>query len=180
MAYHKTHYVPEASVIVVSGKLDEAKILSQIENLFGGIKKDAKSIRPNINDKQDKALVKIQHKESDQTHIVLAFRSFINNHMDDKVYQAGLLSAVLGSGMSSRLFHRIREELGFAYYIHASHHAELDYGLFTIGLGVSNKNVTKALEAIFTELRKIKDELVNEDELRRVKDMRTGHLYHWT
>jgi len=174
--YHKTHYVPEATVVVVSGKIDEQNIFSMIEKSFGSQNKESKAVRSKTKDEQNTPKVAIYEKKSDQTHIVLSFRSFINM-FDDRVYQAGLLGAVLGAGMSSRLFHRIREDLGLAYYISAGHSADLDYGLFTISIGVSNTNIAKALEAIFGELRKIKNELVSEEEIRKVKDLRKGHLY---
>lgn len=177
VAYHKAHYVPEATTIVVSGKIDEKLVISQVEELFGAMKKSEKSKRESVKDEQAAPKVSIQNKESDQAHIVLAFRSGISRYDEPVVYQAGLLGSILGKGMSSRLFHKIREELGLAYYINAGHSAELDYGLFSISVGVSAGNVTKALAAIFEELRKIKSELVPEDELRRVKDLRKGHFY---
>jgi predicted Zn-dependent peptidase len=175
--YHETHYVPEATTIVVSGKMDEEKVSAQIEKIFGGLSSKKKSLRPAVKEEQTSPHVALQFKESDQTHIILSFRSFIDRYNDEKAYPVGMLGAVLGSGMGSRLFHRIREELGLAYYIHAGHSADIDYGQFTISLGVSNTHVTKALEAIFEELRKIKNEVVPEKELQRVKDMRKGHFY---
>lgn len=176
VAYHKSYYVPEATVVVVSGKMNEADILKKIEEKFGHLEARPRSVRPAIRDEQTASKVAILDKKSDQTHIVLAFRSGISK-FDDVAYHAGLLGSVLGAGMSSRLFHRIREDLGLAYYVSAGHSSELDYGLFNISVGVSNSNVTKALEAIFAELRKLKEELVSEEELRKVKDLRKGHMY---
>ncbi len=175
VAYHEAHYVPEGTVVVVGGKVDES-IMPKIESHFAALAKSPKSPREKVKDEQSESKVTIHHKKSDQTHIVLAFRTGISRY-DERAYSAGLLGSVLGAGMSSRLFHRIREELGLAYYISAGHSAELDYGMFSISVGVSNSNVTKALEAIFDELKKIKNEIVPEDEFRRVKDLRKGHLY---
>ncbi len=175
VAYHTAHYVPEGTVVVIGGKVDES-IIPKIEMHFGALPKSPKSQRVKVIDEQSKAKVTIHHKKSDQTHIVLAFRTGIDRY-NEKAYQAGLLGSILGAGMSSRLFHRIREELGLAYYISSGHSAELDYGVFSISVGVSNANVGKALEAIFGELRKMKEEVVPEDELRRVKDLRKGHLF---
>jgi predicted Zn-dependent peptidase len=175
--YHQEHYVPEATTIVISGKIDEAKILSKVETIFGALSPKPKSSRPPVIEKQTEPKVAIHFKESDQTHIVVCFRSFINRYDDAKAYPAGMLGVVLGGGMGSRLFHRIRDELGLAYYVHASHSCDIDYGQFTISLGVSNRSVTQALEAVFDELKKIKKEMVPEEELRRVKDMRLGHFY---
>ena len=177
VAYHAAHYVPEATTIVVAGKIDEKNIVAKIEAVFGALESRPKSPRPKVVDEQSAPKVVVHRKKSDQAHIVVSFRSFIRRSEDAKTYQAGLLGAVLGKGMGSRLFHRIREELGLAYYVSAGHTPELDYGVFNISLGVSNTNIVKALEAVFGELRKMKEELVPEDELRRVKDLRKGHFY---
>lgn len=177
IVYYKAHYVPEATTIVVAGKIDEEKMIGKIEEIFGTLEKRPKTARPKVIDEQSEPKIALHHKKSDQTHIVLSFRTFINLYDDPKTYQAGLLGSILGKGMGSRLFHRIREELGLAYYVSAGHSPELDYGMLTINLGVSNTNVSKALEAIFAELRKIKEELVPEEELQRVKDLRKGHFY---
>jgi predicted Zn-dependent peptidase len=175
--YHHAHYGPEATTVVVAGKIEEEKLLSQVKSIFGSIPKRPKEARPKVKDEQGEPKVAIHRKESDQTHIILSFRSFIDRYNEENVYRAGLLGAVLGSGMGSRLFHRIREELGLAYYISAGHNPDIDYGQLVISLGVSNANVAKALEAIFGEIRKIKNELVPEEELQIVKDMRKGHFY---
>lgn len=176
ISYSKKYYVPESTVIVVSGKLNEEKILSEIEAFFGNIPSSPRLLKPKTVDQQSAPLVKIHHKKSDQTHMVIAFRSGINLY-DDRLYTASMMSAVLSKGMSSRLFQKIREELGLAYYVSASHSPELDYGVFTISAGVSNSNVKKAISAIMAELRRLKTELVPEAELRKVKDLRKGHLY---
>lgn len=173
--YYSAHYVPEGTVVVIGGKVDES-IIPKIEAYFGNLPKSPKSFRQKIKDEQSEPKVSIFKKKSDQTHIVLSFRTGISRY-DARAYGVGLLGSILGAGMSSRLFHVIREELGLAYYVSAGHSAELDYGMFSIGMGVSNSNVTKALEAIFAELRKIKNEIVPEQELRRVKDLRKGHLF---
>lgn len=177
VAYHQAHYVPEATTIVVAGKIDEKNLIAKIEDVFGKVENRPKTARREVKEEQSEPKIALYSKQSDQAHIVLSFRSFIDRYDEPKVYQVGLLGSILGKGMGSRLFHRIREELGLAYYVSASHSPELDYGMFTISLGVSNMNVAKALEAIFGELRKIKEELVPEEELRRVKDLRKGHFY---
>jgi predicted Zn-dependent peptidase len=178
IAYHKKYYVPEATTLVISGRMDEKKITKEVEEIFSSVEQGTKILKPKVIDEQSKPEVKIHFKESDQTHFVIGFRSRISRYDDnDKVYPAGLLGSILGSGMSSRLFERVREQLGLAYYVSASHSTEMDYGMFTINAGVSNKNAVKAVEAIFEELRRIKNELVPAEELERVKERRKGHIF---
>lgn len=177
VAYHKKYYIPASTTLVIAGKIDEAALMEQVVSLFRDIPSGTKAEKPKVIDQQSAPKVSILNKQSDQTHIIIGFRTFITKYDEHRVYAAGMLSSVLGAGMSSRLFDKIREELGLAYYVGASHSPEMDYGMFTVRLGVSNLKAKKAIEAVFEELRKVKEELIPEEELRRVKERRRGHMF---
>jgi predicted Zn-dependent peptidase len=76
--------------------------------------------------------------------------------------------------MSSRLFIRIRDELGLGYYIRAGSSLSTDHGYFEVSAGVDTKRVYEAVEAIMAELRKVKKDGVTEKELRKAKDFIRG------
>jgi len=84
---------------------------------------------------------------------------------------------VLGAGMSSRLFHRIRDQLGAGYYIKSDMDVFTDHGYMAIYTGVDNKRVSEILHAILDEVRLIKNVPVSEKELKKVKNYFTGNLY---
>ncbi len=108
-----------------------------------------------------------KYKDTDQAHIILGLRSFPYTDKREVVMQ--LLSGVLSSGMSSRLFHRLREELGICYYVRAGHSPSTDHGEFGVSSGVDPKRIDEAVRAIMDELKKLKHELVPDDELKKVK-----------
>src|SRR3989344_3446277 len=64
---------------------------------------------------ENKPEIKIKHKETDQTHIVIGVRTF--DSKDKRSFTLKVLNAVLGGGMSSRLFQKLREEMGVGYYV---------------------------------------------------------------
>ena len=86
-----------------------------------------------------------------------------------------VLGGVLGGGMSSRLFQKLREEMGVAYYVNAYNDASLDHGVFKISAGVSNDRVQEVITEILKECKRLTEELVSEKELAKVKSLIIGN-----
>jgi predicted Zn-dependent peptidase len=74
------------------------------------------------------------------------------------------------------MFHRVREQLGAAYYIHSGTDFFTDHGFMGIAMGLNKEKLYQAIEAAIAELRKIKDELVPADELEKIKSHIAGNL----
>ena len=174
LAYRKQHYVPSATTIVVAGKFDAKKIEVLIRKQYADIKKAKKEGKVKVSDIQTKAKALVQFKESDQTHLILGVRSFPLSHTS--YYPLSILSGILGSGMSSRLFQKVRTEMGLGYYVRASNDTFTDHGVFAASAGVVNERAKEAVTAILAEFKKLKDELVSEEELKKAKDMVAGRL----
>ena len=87
-----------------------------------------------------------------------------------------MLNAVLGDGMSSRLFLSVREELGLAYDVSSGLVDYADAGAFEISAGVDPDRLPAALEAILAELVKLRDEPVPPEELDKAKAYLSGGL----
>ncbi|OGZ08443.1 MAG: hypothetical protein A3C93_01505 [Candidatus Lloydbacteria bacterium RIFCSPHIGHO2_02_FULL_54_17] len=174
LAYRKLHYLPEASIVVVAGKFDEARMTELIKRQFGHLKRGRKRSKKNVLDTQTRPSVLLEHKASDQTHLVLGVRSF---PVPDRDYPVlGVMAAVLGSGMSSRLFQKVRTEMGLGYYVHASNESFTDHGIFSASAGVVNERAAEAVTAILAEFGDLKRSMVGDEELKKVKDMLAGRL----
>jgi len=171
--YRNAHYVAEATTVVVSGHFDKKKILKDIEKSFAGISSLKKKDKIKVAEKQDGPLIKIGPKETDQTHLILGVRSFPIG----SPYRPALsvLSAILGKGMSSRLFDKLRNEMGICYYIDADSDLYTDHGLFAVSAGVDNKRVDEAIKVILSELARMTKEKVSPAELIKVKDFIAGN-----
>jgi predicted Zn-dependent peptidase len=172
VAYRQAHYVSGASTVVVAGSFDESTINAKIEKMFAHMPSTAKQGKVAVIEKQTEPMIRIKFKETDQTHIALALRTF--SIFDSRMPAMNVLSTVLGRGMSSRLFSKMRDQLGICYYINASHSPYTDHGDLTISAGVDASRVDEALKGILEECRRIKDEVVSEAELQKAKDYITG------
>jgi len=172
--YHSERYVAKATVVVVAGNISEKVAVKAVEKAFAEIKTTAKKGKPATIENQKKPAVSAVFRKTDQTHLILGFRAF--DLHDKRNWQLSVLATILGRGASSRLFMKMREELGICYYIRASQSASTDHGYFSISAGVGTKRTGEAVEAIMRELVKIKKEGVGEAELRKAKDLMIGGM----
>jgi predicted Zn-dependent peptidase len=172
ISYRAAHYVSSATTVIVSGSFDEKKTLKTIEKAFEAIPKDPKQGKKAIVASQISAQVRVEFRETDQTHLAIALRTFPVN--DARIPAMQLLSTILGGGMSSRLFAKMRDELGICYYISASHTPYTDVGELTITAGLDNSRVEEGVKGILEELCRLKEELVSESELKKAKDYIAG------
>jgi len=172
ITYRAAHYVPKATVVAVAGHFNERAILAQLKTLFGALPRGAKGKKARIKESQSHPHVAIRFKDSDQSHLVLGVRAFPIT--DSRRHIVSVLGDILGGGMSSRLFRRIREELGAAYYVRAGAELLQDHGYFSISSGVDHKKINMVIAAILEEMQKLRTALVPESELRKVKDHIAG------
>jgi predicted Zn-dependent peptidase len=172
--YKHEHYLPEATVLVVAGRVTEREVTNEVNKIFGHIHSGKKKGKLKVKEVQQAPAVLLKFKETDQTHFVLGVRSF--GLFDKKNATLSVLGCLLGGGMSSRLFQKLREEMGVGYYVRAYNDAYTDHGFFQISAGVDNKRIIEVIKAILAECNLVKNELVNEDELNKVKEYLIGNM----
>ena len=172
--YRSKHYVGRATVVAVAGNFNEKKMLAQIEKCFANVSEKKKFGKVKTIEKQTKPAVLVRHKESDQTHLVIGCRAF--DLFDPRKYALEVLGDVLGGGMSSRLFQRVREQLGAAYYVRAGADLSTDHGLFGVSAGVDHKKLEVVIKAILDELNRLAKGELGDRELADAKDHLTGKM----
>ncbi|MEK7128444.1 MAG: pitrilysin family protein [Patescibacteria group bacterium] len=172
--YHKLHYLPESTVLVVAGAVTEKEVLNEVNKIFGKVSRGEKGLKVKVKEKQAKPQVLVKFKETDQTHFVLGVRTYGLFKKSNPVLS--VLGGVLGGGMSSRLFVKLREEMGVGYYVRAYNDAYTDHGFFQISAGVDNKRIGEVIRAVLSECRKLKDERVSEAEFNKVKECLIGNM----
>lgn len=172
--YKSEHYLPEATTIVVAGSVSEQEALVEVKKVFGNLSKGKKSQKLKTKESQKKSEVLVSFKKTDQTHLVLGVRSF--DLFSKKNSALSVLGGVLGGGMSSRLFQKLREEMGVGYYVRAGNDAYTDHGFFEISAGVDNKRIFEVIEAVLEECRKLVREKVSKEELEKVKECLIGNM----
>ena len=170
--YLSEHYVAEATTVVISGTFDEKDAIEKVEKAFSNISTDKKHTKLKVKEEQNKPQTLLKFKETEQAHLILGVRSFDAKSEYDPVLS--VLSTLLGGGMSSRLFQKLREEMGVGYYIRSSHDAYTDHGLFTISTGIDTTRIDEVIKVLLNECKKIVNEEISEQELNKVKDYIAG------
>jgi predicted Zn-dependent peptidase len=98
------------------------------------------------------------------------------DQFDERRFALQVLADLLGGGMSSRLFQKVRGELGAAYYVRAGVDLYLDHGYLETSAGVHNEKTEEVITAILGELARLMKEEVTAEELKRVKDHLSGGI----
>ncbi|MCX6716246.1 MAG: pitrilysin family protein [Candidatus Taylorbacteria bacterium] len=172
VSYRNDHYVGSATIVTVAGSFDEKDIIDRVEKAFIKISTVEKKGKLPVKESQKSPAVKTEYKETDQTHLVIAVRTFSIH--DPRIPAMQVLSTILGGGMSSRLFTKMRDELGICYYIRASNDPFTDHGDLTISAGVDNGRVEIAVKEILAACAQLKTKLVGQAELKKAKDYIAG------
>jgi len=175
IAYRNKFYTAEATTVVVAGNFNEKKVIKNISQIFSTMPKAEKGNKQKVKEVQTKPEILLLKKETDQTHLVLGVRTF--NTFDKRERVMKVLDGVLDAGMSSRLFKKLRDEMGVCYYVLANQNSYTDHGLYTISAGVDSKRVREVITVILKELNKLKTELVSPEELKKVKQNLIGKMY---
>jgi len=171
----RRNYSPKEIVVVAAGDINVPKIDSQVsayyEDFVRGDALDVAAAVP-FREFQKRPRVRLDTDETKQTHLRLGFKTF--DRYDPRRYTLDLLNAILGEGMSSRLFRKIRDELGLAYYVGSNNWELLDTGLWCARAGVDTGRVDKAVKAILVEFVRLAEKKVGDRELKKAKEYVKG------
>ncbi len=173
-AYKKERYCPENIVISFAGNIEPALAAELAEKEFGAMAGE-KFIQ------REKHIVRrteciFRQKPIEQAHFAFGFPTVPRDSKDLAAVQ--VMNMILGGGMSSRLFKRVREELGLAYsvYSYTSHYEET--GLLTVYAGVNPKKAEDAARAVSAVLQEFKKEGVSKEEFLRGREtMKAGSIF---
>src|SRR5207245_10855792 len=113
-------------------------------------------------------------KELEQAHICLGAPAYPQAHPSR--YACAVMNAVLGGGMSSRLFQNIREKRGLAYAVFSGVSAFHDAGCLSVYAGTAKGNVRQVVNLVIEEFRGLKSKPLTAEELGRAKDYLKGSL----
>lgn len=172
ISYYNTHYTAPATTVIVSGSFNEKEMIDQISEAFKDANPQANQPKLAVKEAQTAPAIVTTFKETDQTHLIIGFRTFPIN--DKRTPIINVLAGILSGGMSSRLFTKMRDQLGICYYVRADNDPYTDHGFFSIAAGLDNTRVEEGIKGILEECRRLKTELVPEAELQKVKDYISG------
>lgn len=175
-AHWRRHYRPSRIVVAAAGAVSHERLVAQLSALGdppGGQRLGARaSTEPRPFDLGDGARLVTEVRDSTQVSAVLA--APCPGMFDDRRYALGLLSLLLGGGMSSRLFLEVRERRGLAYSIEAGESVFRDAGLFAVDWQCAPERVADILEVVRRVVGDVAESGIGEAELARAKTQLLG------
>jgi predicted Zn-dependent peptidase len=171
--YLDTWYVPRRMVVGAAGAVN-GDFEAEVREKFGHLEDRPTGDAEPAKFVQTQARVALETRDSDQAHLRFGVRGIETTSPDRYIMQ--VLTAVLGGGMSSRLFIEVRERLGLAYYVYGYHQGYADTGTLFSQAGVDIERIDQAVATIAGEFRKLASEPVPDDELRRCKNYLKGRM----
>jgi zinc protease len=166
--------LPENMVFTVVGDVGQSQVLLAVKKGFGDLKKESLSTpsilqEPPLQTKRRAEIVKTK----EQAHFVLGFLGISYHHPDR--YALTVLEAAL-AGQGGRLFSELRDKQSLAYALSFMAQPNLDPGFIGVYMGTHPNKLETAIEAVLTELKKVKEEGLTEEEVERAKKYLIGNF----
>jgi zinc protease len=168
--FFRKHYTPSNAILVVAGKVKTEEIKVLVEKWFGDIPSGEKYVRNIQSEPKQEAPRKMEVKAN--VPLDALYKCWhMDNRLDHGYYVADLITEVLGGGNSSRLFQKLVKEKQLFSNIECYQFGTVDNGLVAIeGKLIKGVKMEDAEKAIEEELNKLKNELITEKELAKVKN----------
>jgi predicted Zn-dependent peptidase len=174
-ALHSAAYHPNNVVVAAAGAIKHEALLEVLhETGWGELKARPGVVFPSPVVEPQQPSYEHFNREGAQTHLVFGSGTF--PHADPRRYAFCLVSMLLGGGMSSRLFQRVREELGLAYSVYTFSSFYSEAGMHGIYVGTGPDTADEAASAIVDELHRLADEGIPPDELEAGKRQLKGQI----
>ncbi|HEY2016621.1 MAG TPA: pitrilysin family protein [Bryobacteraceae bacterium] len=171
--YYASMYGPGSLIVTAAGNLTHERMVGLVREHFESLPPSPPLPPENV--PSTHARIALRHKKAlEQVHLCLGVPSYPLPH--EERFACYVLNTLLGGGMSSRLFQNIRERQGLAYAVFSELSPYRDTGCLSIYAGTSLESARKVVESITKEFRELKDQPVNDEELRRAKDHLKGSL----
>jgi predicted Zn-dependent peptidase len=172
-AFWASAYRPGNVVVSAAGDIAHAEVVGLVERAFGSGEAIRSSFEP------APALpagerVMVVRRDTTQAQLCLGIPGLRRD--DPEAWTLEALNAILGDGMSSRLFQSVREEKGLAYDVSSYVVDYADAGAFVVSAGVDPDKIAPTVSAILDEMARLRDEIVPADELARYKRYLAGRL----
>lgn len=177
--YYKRLYRPEKMVVAVAGSLDHDEVVRLVGEAFtraGMLDGSGEPDPPRVGGRGPAARggVSLLDRPTEQANLVLAMPGLART--DERRYALGALNAVLGGGMSSRLFQEVREKRGLAYSVYSYASQFADAGLLGVYVGCQPQKVDQVLSLCRETVGKVASKGITDDELARAKGQARGSL----
>lgn len=166
MAFMKNRYKPQKVVIAVAGNIDEQDVLNKITEIFGHFK-DESSPEKEITAVYTPGF-SLKEKDIEQVHLCVGFPGLPTGL--DESYAMAAVNTILGGGMSSRLFQKIREDKALVYSVYSYNTSYWDTGVFLVYAALNPVHVHEVLHLISREIKGMFTDRITNEQLAKAKE----------
>ena len=165
--YVKNNFCPQNTVVALAGNMDENDMLEKITASFDQYKKNTNYSEPTRSAMYTPAFAS-RDKDIEQVHLCVGFPGIASP--SDDIYTVAAISTILGGGMSSRLFQKIREEHGLVYSVYSYHTSFIDTGLFAIYAALNPAQAPDVLQMIIDEVKGMFTNKIKDEQLTKTRE----------
>lgn len=177
-SFHQRRYTPDRMVVAVAGNIDHEHTVELVYRAFAAKLDSAREPAPrregSFRTRAQPQLHRL-YRDSEQAHLVFGVRAF-GRHEGSRRWPLSVLNTVLGGGLSSRLFQRIREERGLAYSVYSSLDTFADTGAFSVYIGCQPENLGQVANLAREVLEEVAADGITDAECARAKGSLRGGL----
>ena len=167
--FHDRYYLPNNTIVSIVGDIDREKVMAKVKQLMGEWEREPLNMAT-LPTEPEQVAPRTAYKEwpGEVAYLRIAWPTIHLSHPD--LYPLDLLAGVLGNGESSILSRKIKDELGLAYDISAySFTPHYSTGVFVVNALVPGDKVEDAVNAVRTEIEKLRIAPPDDDEIQRAK-----------
>ncbi len=170
--YYRERYSGSNLIVAAAGNVDHSELVEAVQKRLGGRPKNRfKKHRTKPKHRPFRAVIE---KKTEQLHLLLGLPC--SSFKDRNRFESFIINALLGGGMTSKLYQSVREKKGLVYSIYSSLNTFDDFGVINIYAGCEQENMKSVVRTIATELRRIRRNGVTEGELELFKTQVAGSL----
>ncbi|MFN7453573.1 MAG: M16 family metallopeptidase [Pseudobdellovibrionaceae bacterium] len=170
--YYKSRYSGNNLILAVAGNIDHQDLVDEVIKLLG---KKKKVRLPDLRKKPThRSFRHVEERQVEQLHFLCGFPSA--SFKDKHRFEAFIVNALLGGGMTSRLYQSVRERKGLVYSIHSSLNTFDDFGLINIYAACEPKNMKSVVTSVAREIQKAKKRGITASELKMYQTQVSGAI----
>ena len=172
LKFFREHYLRAKPIIVAAGNLKHENLLRPVKEILEETKTREK--RRQSTPPRPHPHLQVKNKKLEQVHLVLGTQGLPATH--PQRFAFSILNTILGGGMSSRLFQEIREKRGLAYSVYSFLSSFMDSGMLGVYVGTGDNTLSRVLQLILREMKKLSENSLGPKELRSAKEQLKGNL----
>ena len=167
MEYREKHYRPDNTVLAIAGRFDIEQFRQLAEKMLGSWSAPEVAA-PVLDNPPCQGLVRTKKKDIEQVHMCLAYPGVAQD--DDSLYALSVMNNLFGGGMSSRLFQRIREEMGAAYSVYSFPSTYVTCGMLQLYAGTSPETAQLVADELHQQIALLMNGGITDEEFSMAKE----------